>query len=29
VGRDPGLDVSPFALARLSRADAAGERYVV
>ena len=29
VSRDPGLDVSPFALARFARADAAGERYVV
>jgi sarcosine oxidase subunit beta len=29
VGRDPGLDVSPFALARFARADATGERYVV
>jgi sarcosine oxidase subunit beta len=29
VGRDPGLDVSPFALARFAAADAAGERYVV
>ena len=28
VGRDPGLDVSPFALERFARADAAGERYV-
>ena len=29
VGRDPGLDVSPFALERFARADATGERYVV
>src|SRR5262245_11358033 len=29
VGRDPGLDVSPFALARFAHADSAGERYVV
>jgi sarcosine oxidase subunit beta len=29
VGRDPGLDVTPFALDRFARAGAAGERYVV
>ena len=29
VGRDPGLDVSGFALERFARADATGERYVV
>ena len=29
VGRDPGLDVSPFALARFRTSQAAGERYVV
>ena len=29
VGRNPGLDVSPFALERFSTSQAAGERYVV
>ena len=29
VGRDPVLDVTPFALERFARASAAGERYVV
>jgi sarcosine oxidase subunit beta len=29
VGRDPGLDVSPFALARFRTSQAAGEGYVV
>jgi sarcosine oxidase subunit beta len=29
VGRDPGLDVGPFALERFSQPSATGERYVV
>jgi sarcosine oxidase subunit beta len=29
VGRDPGLDVSPFAVSRFKAGRAAGERYVV
>jgi sarcosine oxidase subunit beta len=29
TGRDPGLDVAPFSIARLERADAPGERNVI
>jgi hypothetical protein len=29
IGRDPGCDLTPFALARFAQTSVSGERYVV